>query len=110
MFLQNRLLPVVRNSLNIRLNFVVAMLLLVFVQQDPETAESFENGDKDMALLIEHKVFWMLVALIDHILPPEMYGQTLEGVQIQVIIEKSNIKATNLMEYDCARKKVKIWV
>ncbi|KAJ3279114.1 hypothetical protein HK104_001732 [Borealophlyctis nickersoniae] len=31
---------------------------------------------------IECKVFWMLVVIVEDLLPPEMYGNTLEGAQI----------------------------
>jgi Rab-GTPase-TBC domain len=65
------------------LNFIVAMLLLVLVRADPATTLAFEKHDKSVIRKIERDVFWLLVALIDNILPDEMYGQNLEGVQIQ---------------------------
>lgn len=68
-------------------------MLLVIVQQDAEILKDFESGDRDVALLIEKQTFWLLVALIENLLPPEMYGQSLAGVQIQV---KLNLRFSKL--------------
>ncbi|EGF83751.1 hypothetical protein BATDEDRAFT_21189 [Batrachochytrium dendrobatidis JAM81] len=65
------------------LNFIVGMLLLVFVQSDPQTNAAFTSGDEAVRIEVEQSVFWMLVAIVECLLPPEMYGYTLEGSQIQ---------------------------
>ena len=64
-------------------NFIVGLLLLVFVAQDQGVTTRFENGEEECALEIQQQVFWMLVAIIENILPKEMYGRRLEGARIQ---------------------------
>lgn len=58
------------------LNFIVGLLLLVF-----SFDTDFEHN-QDTSLDIETRVFWTLVALIELVLPHEMYGESLEGAQI----------------------------
>ncbi|KAL2917869.1 hypothetical protein HK105_202742 [Polyrhizophydium stewartii] len=65
------------------LNFIVAMLLLVFVEADPATRAAFDAGHQPTCFDVASRVFWMLVAIVECLLPPEMYGRTLEGSQIQ---------------------------
>ena len=67
------------------LNFIVGMLLLVFTHSTPETKRVFESStDNDsFGLTIETKVFWMLVAIVERLMPVEMYGCTLEGSLVQ---------------------------
>ncbi|KAJ3408959.1 hypothetical protein HDV05_004673 [Chytridiales sp. JEL 0842] len=47
-----------------------------------EWAASFASGDEETALRVEEKVFWMLVVVVEKLMPPEMYGASLEGAQI----------------------------
>ncbi|KAJ1343721.1 hypothetical protein BSLG_001702 [Batrachochytrium salamandrivorans] len=65
------------------LNFIVGMLLLVFLEADPEVRRKFDAGDEETRSDIEKSVFWMLVSIVEYLLPPEMYGSSLEGSQIQ---------------------------
>lgn len=65
------------------LNFVVGMLLLVFATTSAQTRIEFESGDVEAVLKVEEKVFWVLVALVELILPPEMYGHELKGAKEQ---------------------------
>ncbi|KAI8925061.1 hypothetical protein BC831DRAFT_283377 [Entophlyctis helioformis] len=65
------------------LNFIVGLLLLVFVDADPSLRTAFESDDQDARMDVETRVFWMLVAIVECLLPPETYGNTLEGSQIQ---------------------------
>jgi hypothetical protein len=43
---------------------------------------AFESGDEEIALDVEEKVFWLLVVTVEKLMPPEMYGASLEGAQI----------------------------
>lgn len=58
------------------LNFIAGMLLLVF-SHDTE----FETNPV-VRKNIEERVFWTLAAMIDNILPVDMYGHSLEGAQL----------------------------
>lgn len=80
------------------LNFIVGMMLLVFANQDAMTCTAFESNDPDTTKQIQEDVFWLLVDLVENILPREMYGRNLEGVLTQqqilwdMIIKRKNSK------------------
>ena len=60
------------------LNFIVGYLLLVFTQDlEYETSDLKEMYD------IEEKVFWMLITIIEKLMPPKMYGSDLKGARNQ---------------------------
>ncbi|KAJ3229877.1 hypothetical protein HDU78_008784 [Chytriomyces hyalinus] len=87
------------------LNFVAGLILLVFfpnpneprqptsssAQTSPETHSnssttpaidlSLHLDDREIEVL-EEKAFWMLVAVVENLLPAEMYGASLEGAQV----------------------------
>ncbi|KAJ3323594.1 TBC1 domain member 2A [Boothiomyces sp. JEL0866] len=65
------------------MNLIVGMLLLVFVSQDPLTQEQFEKKNEKVTMELEESIFWILVAIIEILLPPEVYGVKLLGSQIQ---------------------------
>ncbi|KAJ3256858.1 Growth hormone-regulated TBC protein 1 [Boothiomyces macroporosus] len=65
------------------MNLIVGMLLLVFVSQDPITQEQFEKRNEKLTLELEESIFWILVATIEILMPPEVYGVKLLGSQIQ---------------------------
>ena len=58
------------------LNFIVGFLLLVF------THDIHQKDYKSM-LEAESKVFWTLIAIVEQLLPAQIYGQNLQGAQIQ---------------------------
>ncbi|KAJ3147103.1 hypothetical protein HDU86_008099 [Geranomyces michiganensis] len=64
------------------LNFVAAFLLLVFADDDFD----FECGDGPARLLVEERVFWMLVVIIENLLPREFFGSTLEGARAAQVV------------------------
>ncbi|KAJ3174712.1 hypothetical protein HDU87_006961 [Geranomyces variabilis] len=64
------------------LNFVAAFLLLVFADDDFD----FECGDGPARLLVEERVFWMLVVVIENLLPREFFGSTLEGARTAQVV------------------------
>ncbi|KAJ3151810.1 hypothetical protein HDU89_001859 [Geranomyces variabilis] len=64
------------------LNFVAAFLLLVFADDDFD----FECGDGPARLLVEERVFWMLVVVIENLLPREFFGSTLEGARAAQVV------------------------
>ncbi|KAI8911211.1 rab-GTPase-TBC domain-containing protein [Powellomyces hirtus] len=59
------------------LNFIVAFLLLVFADDDFD----YECGGEQARLSVEERVFWMLVVVVEDLLPDEMFGSTLEGAR-----------------------------
>ncbi|KAJ2999446.1 hypothetical protein HDV02_002931 [Globomyces sp. JEL0801] len=68
------------------LNLIVGMLLLVFTTCDKETERLFEARDEAKTRELEDSIFWMLVAIVEILLPPEVYGEKLSGSQIQQTI------------------------
>ncbi|KAI8622819.1 rab-GTPase-TBC domain-containing protein [Chytriomyces sp. MP71] len=86
------------------LNFVAGLILLIFLPNpnDPPNVNSplsptsvkssrpasstvFRNPEEieeETRLLAEERAFWMLVATVERLLPPEMYGSNLEGAQV----------------------------
>ncbi|KAJ3373740.1 hypothetical protein HDU91_004276 [Kappamyces sp. JEL0680] len=65
------------------LNMLVGLLLLVYASPTKETQARFESGEEETVLELEEKVFWTLTAIIEVLLPPEVYGNNLEGSQVQ---------------------------
>ncbi|KAJ3016654.1 hypothetical protein HKX48_003931 [Thoreauomyces humboldtii] len=61
------------------LNYLVALLLLVFAENDAD----FELSDEMARLQVEERVFWTLVAVVEDLLPEEMFGETLQGARVQ---------------------------
>ncbi len=75
------------------LNFLAGLMLIVF---------SYGTHFEENALLrmdIEEKVFWLLVAFVDLILPVEMYGASLQGSQLDQM----------MIWEDILKKKAKLW-
>ncbi|KAJ1551927.1 hypothetical protein HK405_013374, partial [Cladochytrium tenue] len=75
------------------LNFIVGLLLLVDGQTSGDNGEPgggngavFENMAHEnwerVTARVEERTFWLLVAIVERLLPPEMYGANLEGAQI----------------------------
>jgi hypothetical protein len=58
------------------LNFIVGFLLVVY------SYNTEYESDADVRHEIEEQVFWTLVAIIEDILPIEMYGRDLKGCQV----------------------------
>ncbi|TPX32868.1 hypothetical protein SmJEL517_g04057 [Synchytrium microbalum] len=77
------------------LNFVVGMLLLGIadgqplevgspsILQQPAIDPGFTWSPVTSQREVETRAFWILAAAVDDLLPPEMYGSNLEGVQIE---------------------------
>ncbi|KAI9098602.1 hypothetical protein DFS34DRAFT_618102 [Phlyctochytrium arcticum] len=62
------------------LNFITAFLLLVFSRRNNGLdSDDFESGCERARLAVEERVFWMLIVVVEDLLPKEMYGATLEG-------------------------------
>jgi hypothetical protein len=59
------------------LNFLVGLLILVFSYGD----SGFSKRTEDTTL--EEQIFWMLVCIIEKLLPDEYYGQNLKGIHVQ---------------------------
>jgi hypothetical protein len=65
------------------LNLIVGMLLLVFTSSDSDTFSNFNIGDPKTVYDIEESVFWMLVSIVENIMPPDVYGVDLNGAIAQ---------------------------
>ena len=59
------------------LNFIVAFLLLVFSESIPN------NPCQEVIEEIEEKVFWMLIIIVEKLMPPKMYGSDIKGARVQ---------------------------
>ncbi|KAJ3216890.1 hypothetical protein HDU67_008797 [Dinochytrium kinnereticum] len=73
------------------LNFIAGLLLLIDARTSgaggasgasADGGMSFGSGDEDTALKVEERTFWLLVAIVEKLLPPETYGASLEGAQV----------------------------
>jgi uncharacterized membrane protein YgcG len=51
-------------------------------QEEYPHTRLFHSNDEATALNIEEKVFWLFVVIVEKLMPPEMYGASLEGAQI----------------------------
>ncbi|KAI8840563.1 rab-GTPase-TBC domain-containing protein [Chytridium lagenaria] len=73
------------------LNFIAGLLLLVDARTSgsngvsgatSEGGMAFGAGDEETALKVEERTFFLLVAIVERLLPLETYGASLEGAQI----------------------------
>lgn len=60
------------------LNFIVAFLLLVFSHDAFHQSNGTEEIDQ-----IEEKVFWMLIIIVEKLMPLKMYGSDIKGARNQ---------------------------
>ncbi|KAJ3107834.1 hypothetical protein HDU97_003182 [Phlyctochytrium planicorne] len=73
------------------LNFIAGLLLLIDARTSgsggtsgatPDGGMAFGSGDEETALKVEERTFWLLVAIVEKLLPSETYGASLEGAQV----------------------------
>lgn len=65
------------------LNMIAGLLILVFSSKSEYIREQFEQSNQNTVNDIENSVFWTLVAIVELLHPPEMYGTSLEGSRVQ---------------------------
>ncbi|KAI8816494.1 uncharacterized protein EV422DRAFT_285515 [Fimicolochytrium jonesii] len=86
------------------LNFLAGFLLLVFADDDFE----FETGHDAARLSVEERVFWMLVVVVEMLMPEEMYGATLEGARATQEVLWTHLVGRNGHKYGL--EKVEKWL
>ena len=61
------------------LNFIVGFLLLVFTRNNNNDVNSSQQVNQD----IEEKVFWLLIIIVEKLMPQKMYGSDIVGARMQ---------------------------
>jgi hypothetical protein len=84
------------------LNFLVGLLILVFTYGDSE----FSGRSEDV--LLEEQIFWMLICIIEKLLPDEYYGQNLKGIHVEQQILWKHLLATKGSKL--ASENVNLWL
>ena len=70
------------------LNFIVGLILIIFTVPHSEESDfiPFDKKDDNARLVVEEKVFWILVSICERLLPSEMYGANLDGIPQPILL------------------------